>query len=164
MTAVGNSFTNDAGGLVSGYGTFSTSGVTVTNNGIIDLSPPSILGVNLQPSSVSITYYDTHGMNASTVTNPANYTLIGSGGDGIFGNGNDDNESGLISGVTYNASTETATLQLSSDLPPDFYEVEVNGSNVVDASGTPLLSGEQDLVVRVLGSRASAGCGQPRPR
>ena len=151
VTVSGQSFTNDPGGLISGYGTFSTSGVTLTNNGIIDLSPPSILGVALAPSTVTITYYDTKGMNASTVTNPANYMLIGSGGDGIFGNGNDVNESGLISGVSYNAATETATLQLSSNLPTDFYRVEVNGSNVVDASGTPLLAGQEDLVNRVLG-------------
>ena len=76
---------------------------------------------------------------------------MGSGGDGIFGNGNDVNESGLISQVTYNASTETATLQLSSDLPTDFYRVEVNGGGVLDTSGTPLLAGKEDLVNRVLG-------------
>ena len=34
VTVVGSSFTNELGGLVSGYGTFNTSGVTLTNNGI----------------------------------------------------------------------------------------------------------------------------------
>ncbi len=151
VTVVGSSFTNDFGGLVSGYGTFNTSGVSVTENGIIDLSQPSILGVDLEPSSVAIAYYDTAGMNQASVMNAANYTLIGSGGDGIFGNGNDVNESGLISQVTYSAATETATLMLSSDLPADFYLVEVNGSAVVDTANTPLLSGAQDQVERVLG-------------
>ena len=61
VTVVGSSFTNDPGGLISGYGTFNTSGVTLTNNGIIDLSPPSILGVDLEPSTVAITYYDAGG-------------------------------------------------------------------------------------------------------
>ena len=46
VTVSGSSFTNDPGGLISGYGTFNTSGVSLTNNGIIDLSPPSILGVD----------------------------------------------------------------------------------------------------------------------
>ncbi|MFI5453930.1 MAG: Ig-like domain-containing protein [Isosphaerales bacterium] len=151
VTVVGSSFGNETGGLISGYGTFNTSGLTLTNNGIIDLSPPSILGVQMTPSAVAITYYDTVAMNATTVTNPANYTLLGSGGDGIFGNGNDVNESGLISQVTYNASTKTVTLQLSSDLPVDFYRVEVNGSAVQDTSGTALLAGKEDLVNRVLG-------------
>jgi hypothetical protein len=90
-------------------------------------------------------------MNATTVTNPANYTLLGSGDDGIFGNGNDVNESGLISQVTYNATTKTATLQFSSQLSPDVYWVEVNGSGVLDAAGTALLTGQQDLVNRVVG-------------
>ena len=102
-------------------------------------------------------------MNASTVTNPANYTLLGSGGDGIFGNGNDVNESGLISQVTYNASTETATLQLSSNLPADFYRVEVNGSAVLDASGTPLLAGTGGHRQPRPGSGPGDGRGQPGP-
>jgi len=151
VTVVGTSFTNNVGGLISGDGAFTTTGVTLVNNGIIDLSRPSILGVDAEQSYVAITYDDAGAMNVATVTNPANYTLLGSGGDGIFGNGNDVNESGLISQVTYNATTKTATLQLSSLLPPDVYWVEVNGSAVLDASGTPLLAGQTDLVNRVVG-------------
>ena len=107
--------------------------------------------MDAEQSYVAITYDDAGAMNVATVTNPANYTLLGSGGDGIFGNGNDVNESGLISQVTYNATTKTATLQLSSLLPLDVYWVEVNGSAVLDASGTPLLAGQTDLVNRVVG-------------
>jgi hypothetical protein len=151
VTVVGSSFTNAVGGLVSGDGSFITPGVTLTNNGIIDLSRPSILGVDAELSFVTITYDDAGAMNATTVTNAANYTLLGSGGDGIFGNGNDVNESSLISQVTYNATTKTATLVLSSQLPSDVYWVEVNGSNVLDASGTALLAGQTDLVNRVVG-------------
>ncbi len=33
VTVVGSTFTNDAGGLVSGYGTFTTSGVTLNDTG-----------------------------------------------------------------------------------------------------------------------------------
>ncbi len=152
VTLVGAAFTNSVGGLVSGHGTFSTSGLTLTNNGIIDLSPPSILGVDLESSFLAITYYDATGMNAATVTNAANYTILGSGGDGIFGNGNDVNRSAAISGVTYNASTETAFVQFSSALPNDFYRVQVNGSAVQNAAGTQLLAGTQDQVNRVLGA------------
>ncbi len=151
VTVVGTSFTNNIGGLISGDGTFNTSGVSFVNNGILDLSRPSILGVDAEQTFVAITYDDAGAMNAATVTNPANYKLLGSGGDGIFGNGNDVDESGLISQVTYNAATKTATLQLSSLLPPDVYWVEVNGSAVLDGSGTPLLAGQTDLVNRVVG-------------
>ena len=151
VTTVGNSFTNNVGGLITGYGTFTTSGLTLTNNGIIDLSPPSILGVTLAPTTVSITYYDTAGMNQATVTNPANYTLLGSGGDGIFGNGNDVNESSLISQITYNSSNETALLELSGTLPTDFYRVEVSGDGVRDTPGTHLLPGLEDVVNRFPG-------------
>ncbi len=151
VTVVGNSFTNDPGGLVSGYGTFTTSGVALANNGIIDLSAPSILAVDLEIATVAITYYDTGTMNQATVTNSANYTILGSGGDGIFGNANDVNESSLISQVTYNASFKTVTLQLSSGLPADFYRVEINGTAVVDSSNTPLLAGKLDVLNRALG-------------
>ena len=151
VSVIGSSFTNQVGGLVSGDGTFNTTGLSLTNNGIIDLSRPSILGVNVQPSTVAITYDDAGAMNVTTVTNPANYTILGSGGDGIFGNGNDVNESSLISQVGYNATSKTATLQLSGDLPPDFYRVEVNGSNVLDGTGASLLAGTLDLVNRGLG-------------
>ncbi len=151
VNVTGNSLTNAFGGLISGHGTFNTSGLSLTNNGIIDLSRPSLLGVDVGLSTVAIAYDNPGAMNASTVTNPSNYVLLGSGGDGIYGNGNDVDRSSLISQVTYNASTETATLQLSGTLPPDFYLVEVNGSNVLDASETPLLAGMQDEVNRVLG-------------
>jgi pimeloyl-ACP methyl ester carboxylesterase len=148
LKAIGTSFTNVAGGLISGYGTLNTSNVTFANNGITDLSAPSILNVNLESTSVTIGYYDSVPLNVATVTNPANYTILGSGGDDIFGNGNDVNESGLISSVSYNSTTQTATLQLSSALPVDFYRVEVNGNSVQDSSGTALYPG-MDVVNRV---------------
>ena len=151
VAVTGSSFTNVLGGLISGDGTFSTSGVTRTNSGIIDLARPSILGVDAELSSVAITFDDAGAMDATTVTNPANYTLLGSGGDGLFGNGNDADRSGLISQVSYNATTKTVTLHLSGQLPADVYWVEVNGSAVRDAAGTALLPGQTDLVNRVVG-------------
>jgi hypothetical protein len=105
FTVTGNSFTNQVGGLVSGHGTFNTSGVTLVNNGIIDItSPPSIFGVLVGRSAISVTFYSAVGMDATTVTNPANYTILGSGGDGIFGNGNDVNLDGSISSITYDGT------------------------------------------------------------
>jgi hypothetical protein len=153
---VGTSFTNTVGGLIGGHGTFTTTGVTFTNNGIVDLlSRPSLYNVDVAQAAslsnpfVSITHDDAGAMNAVTVTNAANYTILGSGGDGIFGNGNDVDRSGLISQITYNNSTKVATLQLASALPIDFYRIGANGDAVLDAAGTPLLPGATELVNRI---------------
>ncbi len=151
VTAVGSTLTNQVGGLISGYGTFNTSGISFTNSGILDLTQPSILGVDLEPTTLAITYHDTGTMNTATVTNAANYTILASGGDGLFGNGNDVDESGLISQITYTSSTQTALLKLSGTLPNDFYRVKVNGDAVKDTAGTSLLPGKLDQVNRVLG-------------
>jgi hypothetical protein len=144
----GTSFTNTAGGLISGHGTWTTTGVVFTNNGILDLTAPSIFNVsfNSQLTAVAVTFDASVAMNAATVTNIANYTLLGSGGDGTYGNGNDVDRSALISSITYSAPT--ATLQLASPLPADFYRVELNGSAVQSTSGTALLSGQLDIVNR----------------
>ena len=86
----------------------------------------------LAPTIVTITYYDTVGMNQSTVTRmEANYMLIWSGGDGIPSNGNDTNAvRPMISQITYNASNDTATLQLLQHPADPSYRVEVNGDGV----------------------------------
>src|SRR5262249_51577266 len=65
VTVTGSSFTNQVGGLITGYGAFNTLDFSLTNQGILDLSPPSLLGVDVMPSSVLITYYDAAGMNAT---------------------------------------------------------------------------------------------------
>ena len=145
LKLVGNNLTNAAGGLISGNGTFTKGSVTYVDDGVTDLNPPSILGVDLELYSVAITYDDAGGMNASTVTNAANYTLLGSGGDDIFGNGNDINQSGLISQITYNATTETATLELSGALPDDYYRVQLNGTAILDAAGTAVWNGTDQV-------------------
>ncbi len=150
---VGVSVTNNAGGLITGRSAsnFVTTGVTVINNGgIIDLTAPSIYNVQLKPTRITFTFDTASGMNASTVTNPANYVLIGSGGDGLFDNGNDENFGHLISQTDYDASTRTATLTLSSPLPTDFFRIGINGSAILDTAGNPLLAGANEIVNRQL--------------
>jgi hypothetical protein len=137
---VGNQFTNTVGGLIGGHGTFTTTGVTPVNNGTFDLTQPSIRNVDLELASVAVTYDAAGGMNVASVTNAANYTILGSGGDGIYGNGNDVDRSNLISQIAWNSTTQTATLQLSDSLPVDFYRVEVDGNAVVDASNNKLFT------------------------
>jgi hypothetical protein len=140
VTIGGGPLTNAPNALITGGGTLNTSGVTFVNNGTVDLSLPSVLDEEIQPSTLQITYVSTNGMNASTVTNPANYTIIGSGG----------NEDGLISGITYNSATGVATISFSKDVPPDLYQVTINGNAVKDASGNALNPGGPVVVNRVL--------------
>ncbi len=151
LTLGGTSLTNEPDALISGGGGLNTVGVTFVNQGTVDLTRPCVLDEEFQPSSLQITYVSTNGMNANTVTNPANYTIIGSGGDGIFGNRNDINDSGLISAITYNSATGVATISFSQDLPVDFYQVGINGNAVQDNSGNSLYPNGTIVVTRVLG-------------
>ncbi|MFO0878902.1 MAG: CARDB domain-containing protein [Gemmataceae bacterium] len=149
ISIVGTSFTNQPGGLISGSGTL--NGVVVTNNGIVDRTTPSITNVvaRFDASTISIRYNATGGMNTAAVTNLANYVILGSGGDGLFANGNDVDRSSFITGVTYDSGTLTATLQLSGPLPNDTYRIGAKGT-VTNAGGTALLTGSDEVVTRVL--------------
>ena len=152
VNVIGNSFVNQVGGLVSGYGTFNTSGVTLSNQGIIDYTvAPSILGVDVEPSTIAISYYAPAGMDAASVANTANYSILGSGGDGLFGNGNDVDRSNLITNISYDPKQGIATLRFAGDLPADFYRIGVIGTAVHDTNGTVLWPGGLDFVNRVLG-------------
>jgi hypothetical protein len=138
LAVTGASLTNEIGALISGGGTLNTTAVTFTNNGIVDLNLPSVFDLELHSSSIQVTYVFSGSMNASTVTNPANFGILASGGDGIFGNGNDVNESGLISGITYDSATGVATINLSQNLPADVFRISINGDAVQDTAGNPL--------------------------
>jgi RHS repeat-associated protein len=156
VTVAGSTFTNESEGVITGGGSFNTNAVTFTNfnnppKGGLYSNLPSVLDEEIQPSTIQVTYDSASGMNASTVTNTANYTVVGSGGDGDFGDGDDINEDGLISGITYNNTTGVATISFSQDLPSDFYQISINGSAVQDSNGNPIYPSGQVVVVRELG-------------
>ena len=145
----GVSITNESGAAITGAGGFSHSGVAFTNDGTFSLNPPAVFDLELGLVSMQITFVTA--MNASTVTNLANYSLTGSGGTGTFGNSNNINDTSLISGITYNSTTFVATFSLSATLPVDLYQITINGSAVQDTSGHALLTGSQFIIDRAVG-------------
>ena len=91
--------------------------------------------------TVRVRYSDAGGMDDASVTDPANYALLASGGDGTF---NDGNESPVAPAaeVRYDPATQTATLEFSEPLPDDYYQLTVLGTaTVTDAAGNALLDG-----------------------
>ncbi|MCY2963303.1 MAG: hypothetical protein NT069_06560 [Planctomycetota bacterium] len=117
ITFTGSSLDNQYGALIGGYGIVTTTGMTFTNNGILDLTRPSIVDVQVDPGVIRVVYTDD--MNSTQVSNPANYSLMASGGDGIFDDSNSVNLSANISSVAWDSASKTATLVLSSPLPTD---------------------------------------------
>ena len=142
----GTAFTNTSTGIISSAGYFSATGLV--NNGVIDLSPPSVIDVVQRVATIAVTYFAPAGMNTSTVTNTANYHLTASGGDGIFGNGNDVDLSSQIAGVIYDIPSASATIELSTNPPADVLQLRINGQAVIDNNGTELLN--TDFVTQVL--------------
>ncbi|MGA2498115.1 MAG: Ig-like domain-containing protein, partial [Tepidisphaeraceae bacterium] len=107
---------------------------TATYSFTIDRTPPTVAGSTIAPNQVTVQYNDASGIDANSATNPANYTLLSSGGDAIFGNGNDVGHT--PSSITYDPATGTATLHFSSPLPDELYQLSVSG--VADAAGNPM--------------------------
>ncbi|MGA2502151.1 MAG: putative Ig domain-containing protein, partial [Tepidisphaeraceae bacterium] len=125
--------------------------VIVTDNGIpplsasqnftllVDTIKPTVSSVDISSTSIQVHFLDAGGVDPATATNTANYTLIASGGDGTFNDGNEINRSSAISSVSFDASTQTATLNLNTTLPDDVYRVTVL-SGITDLAGNALAS------------------------
>jgi hypothetical protein len=119
-----------------------TPGSNYVSTFVVDTATPAVLGTAIQPSHLEVTYSDPFGLDVSSVTNRANYALVASGGDAIFGNGNDVDVSSMIASVGYDAASEVATLTFTSPLPDDVYRLTINGhSGVTDPAGIKLLGG-----------------------
>jgi len=78
-------------------------------------------------------------LDATTIEDTANYTLTGSV-DELFEGGDDTDESARITGVTYDAVTHEATVQLSGPLPGARYQLALS-ADITDLAGNPLESG-----------------------
>jgi hypothetical protein len=138
------------GRALDGNGT-GIGGADYVSTFTVDLTPPVVSAVTLQPSTLTVTFKEAVGMDPATVTRLANYSLIASGGDGIFGNGNDVDVSSHITGVTYDPTTETATLSLSPALGDEIYQVTVR-AGVHDLAGNALGGGHDSVTVVTLGA------------
>jgi hypothetical protein len=142
----GSSFVNDRGALIGGHGGLDTSSVTFTNLGTVDLSPPSVTNVLIDSGLIQIEFDSAAGMNSATVLSVLNYTLKSSGGDGIFGNGNDIDLSARLSGIIFLPQTQTALLRISPPIAEDLFELTFNGPSIIDTNGVPLFASSFGVV------------------
>ncbi len=123
---------------------------------IIDNQAPSISGTNLTsnyeigPSSFKVTFGEDvrnsgGGSSPEDVTNPSNYLLVEVGADGVYttisckGGVVVDDVKVPIKSVTYNSSTFTSVITLSSPLETGNYRLFVCGTtSIVDMAGNPI--------------------------
>ncbi len=123
-----------------GFDGLRVAGLTLTTT--VNPSPP------ITPTQIQVPYSDPVGMDLASVINPANYQLLSSGGDGVLGNGNDLNVSSNIGSVSYNSTTQIATLNLIQPLPDEVYQLTVNGqTGIVNVAGNKLLAGKNFVEV-----------------
>src|SRR5262249_36103268 len=122
----------------------------------IDATPPLVLSFNpsgtqtTPVTQLSVTFNDDDLNNTASgnvafsgfAQNPANYSLVASGGDGIFGNGNDVVFNLSTSQFLYDAASDSLVIHLRDSsgnnvaLPNDTWRFTIKGT------GTPSL---QDL-------------------
>ncbi|RLE68187.1 MAG: hypothetical protein DRJ45_08335, partial [Thermoprotei archaeon] len=91
------------------------------------------------PVSLDVVFVEDDVMDAATVTDKTNYTLLASGGDGEFGTGDVD-VSTLVDSVSYDAGTKTATLSFTAALPAERYRLTL-GTGITDDVGHALNDG-----------------------
>ena len=93
-------------------------------------------------STIRVTYSDLGGMDAASVTDPANYRLRASGRDGTFGDGNEVDLTANLSAVAFDEAAQVATLRFSAPFAEEYYQLTVDGTtSVTDAAGNLLLDG-----------------------
>jgi len=95
-------------------------------------STTTLVGANLTPQEIDVQFNQL--IDPNTI-NGLSVQLVGSGGDGIFGNGNDVTIN-LAGKLSFNNATHTLVINLSGaglDLPPDKYRMTLlgNGSQVL---------------------------------
>ncbi|KKK59179.1 hypothetical protein LCGC14_3036980, partial [marine sediment metagenome] len=92
------------------------------------------------PASLDVVFIENGDMDAPSVELVANYTLIHSGGDDSFGSGDVD-VSALISSISYDGPSKTATITLTGALSVERYRLTLNAAGIADDSGNPLNAG-----------------------
>ncbi|MCX5676599.1 MAG: Ig-like domain-containing protein, partial [Planctomycetota bacterium] len=122
---------------------------------VVDRVAPAVSDVSIASGGITIQFADAGGMNVAAVTALGNYTLVASGGDGVFGNASDIDRTSLIQSVTYNESTGVATLVFSQAAPDDTYRLTIHSAGVADKAGN-LLGGGTDYVADLVLSTGPA--------
>ncbi len=98
--------------------------------------------LSVQRDALWIAYSDAYGMDPSTVTDPADYQLLRSGGDGTFGDGNEVDVSAGLSAVRFDETSDVVSLKFANPFAEDFYQLMIAGTaGVLDLAGNELLDG-----------------------
>ncbi|MBI3867660.1 MAG: right-handed parallel beta-helix repeat-containing protein, partial [Verrucomicrobia bacterium] len=111
----------------------------------LDLSAPVVGSITpsgfatVGPSQFTVVFQENLQMNASTVTDRANYSLTSTTGE-VFGAAGDVDETSRINTIVYDPATKTATVKLTGALPARRYLLTVK-PGIVDQAGNPLGNG-----------------------
>ncbi|MFC1794743.1 hypothetical protein ACFL3Q_14285 [Planctomycetota bacterium] len=81
-----------------------------------ELDPPVITSFELLPNQIVLTWSDATGINLDSVQDLSSYSLIASGLDGSFDDGNEIDRTSYITGIVIDLDADTVTLTLN-DLP-----------------------------------------------
>ena len=113
---------------------------------VFDQTPPTVSAAAIAANRITITFSDLAGIDPATATNAANYTLISSGGDGTFTEGNELTVSSRITSVQFDANTNTATLFFAPTVEDEVYQLTINGTaGIKDLAGNLLNGGNDDI-------------------
>jgi len=159
--------------VTTNSGASNTASTSIDNSVTYDITAPMVSSTSLKssytspgPSSFTTTfsedvYNPTNNTDPKAVSNPANYLLVERGANQIFdtqscqGGVAGDDKQVVVSNVTYDSNTRTATVTLATALPAGHYRLFVCGTtSITDLAGNTLNSGSDytfDLVVRTAG-------------
>jgi len=144
--------------------TFTNAGLNAATDGdptTIDTTGPTVVSVTpsgvvgSEVSQIEVVFGDTNGLWETTVTDAGNYTLLASGGDGTFGDGNEVDVSAGITGISYDAPTKTATVSISPALGDEAYKLTISGTGTVrDTAGNALNDGADEVTTFTVDSES----------
>lgn len=133
--------------LTTDSGVISTDEVAIT----IDTAAPQVreftgedFDVVLDADQLEIGFDEALAMDSDSVTGTANYEIVTSGGDGIFGNGNDVDLSARINQLTYmpDSGGGRVTIALAPALRGELYRITAIGTtSIQDIAGNHLGGG-----------------------
>lgn len=101
---------------------------------VIDQTAPVVSQVSPAPGAVDIEFFDAGGVDPADAIDPSKFSLISSGGDGTFDDGNEIPL--LFSGLDFDDLTDTTTLSFSPSLGDERYQLVIDG--ITDLAGNVL--------------------------
>ncbi len=93
------------------------------------------------PDAIDVVFHDSDALEPAGVEDLAAYTLLHTGGDDVFDDGDDADVSASITAVAYDPGTMTATLTLDAPLPAERYRLIVHAAGIADEVGHVLNGG-----------------------